>query len=284
MDCVRLGGWFVMLTAGVVAGAEPAPPEGGREIVVLNRGIGGNSSRDGLARFARDVVAARPEHLVLYFGINDALNSAKLVPLPEYRANLQAMIDQARTAGVRSIVLVTPNPVIASYVKARHPTHPQVDLAAHLATYDAVVRELVRANGLPLADLGSEVRRQGVPLEEERSVIRNQANCRSADGVHLTPAGNRLLASLCAAALGPAVEAGETVLCFGDSITYGAHTLGAGTACGETYPAWLWYLLNRLLGAAQGDRPPAVAPTPPASAQRRAPAAISPEPGARDPR
>lgn len=267
MACLYTARWLLAVAAGAAMGAEPGtgtPP--GREIVVLNRGVGGNSSRDGLARFQRDVEAAHPQHLILYFGINDALNSSKLVPLAEFRANLQAMVDRARSLGVRTIVLTTPNPIVASYVKARHPNHPQADLEAYLAGYDAAVRDLARADDLLLADLGREIRQSGVPVEDARSVIRNEANSRSADGVHLTAAGNRLLAGICARLLAGRAAPGETVLCFGDSITFGAHVPGAGSACGQTYPAWLWYFLNRPLGVAQGDAPPAAGT--PATANR----------------
>lgn len=92
---------------------------------------GGTS--EGLARFAT-VLAANPDHLVLYFGINDALNSAKLVGLTDYRNNLTSMVNQAIAAGVRKVFLVGIHPVNAGYVASRHPSHPQLlRLQDHLA-------------------------------------------------------------------------------------------------------------------------------------------------------
>jgi lysophospholipase L1-like esterase len=233
----------VLALAGLGEGSCPAA-ETAAGVTIQNRGVGGDSSRDGLRRFAADVEAARPQVLILYFGINDALNSAKLVGVDEFRANLQQMIDRARAVGVRVIILTTPNPIVAAYVRARHPTHPAPDLEAHLALYDAAVRDLAQRNGLPLADLHGAIAARAVPPEGADSLIRNQANSQSADGVHLTAEGYRLMAGLYAAILKDRIHPGNLVVCLGDSITFGAHMPGAGSAQGQTYPAWLNLLLN----------------------------------------
>ena len=227
-------------------------------ITVQNRGVGGDSSRDGLRRFAGAVEAVRPQALILYFGINDALNSAKLVSVEEFRANLQQMIDRARLAGVRTIVLTTPNPIVASFVRARHPRHPATDLEAHLALYAAAIRELAERNALPLADLQRAIAALGVPPDHADSLIRNHANSGAADGVHLTAAGYRFMADLYAAILKGRVRPGDVVVCFGDSITFGAHMEGAGSARGQTYPARLALLLDRPGGPAVAEPPAAV--------------------------
>lgn len=241
---------LLLATSLALTAADVAP------IQVLNRGIGGNSTRDGLSRYARDVEQEAPDHLVLYFGMNDALNSAKLVPVAEFRTNLQQMIDRARALKVKTIVLVAPNPIVASYVKQRHPKHPAEDLAAWLGQYDTVIRELATQNHLPLIDLHARFLAVAPDLESESSLIRNVANSKTADGVHPTAAGYQTMAERIAETLGDAVKPGEKVVCFGDSITFGAHMAGAGTATGDTYPAWLSLFLNRRIGAATGDRPP----------------------------
>ena len=226
-------------------------------VLVVNKGIGGHTSRDGLAPFERDVVAVKPDHLILYFGINDACNSRKLVPLPDFRRSMQAMIDRARTVGVKSIVLVTLNPIVSEYLLERHRTHPhQDDIKEHVATYDAAVRRLARENGLALADLRGLIERHGGATLKRESLVRNEANSRSRDGVHLTKQGYRLMAELFEPIFRDRVEPGEVVVCLGDSLTYGAHVAGAGTAFGSTYPAWLWLVLNRLTGTTDRETPP----------------------------
>ena len=233
----------------------PDPAETREPVAVVNKGIGGHTSKDGLRRYTRDVIEVGPDHLVLYFGINDACNSGKLVPVDTFIANIQQMIDRSPC---RSIVLVTPNPVMSEYLADRHPTHPQKhDFQGHLDKYDAAVRELAHKNGLPLADLRELVDRHGGAAASPTSLIRNEKNGGGRDGVHLTARGYKQMAAAVAAVLRDRVTPGEVVVCLGDSITYGAHMTGAGTARGDTYPAWLSLFLNRALGLTDAVRPPA---------------------------
>ena len=225
-----------MMTAQATAAAP--------RVMVENRGVGGHSSVNGLGRFQRDVEATPPQHLILYFGINDALNSGKLVSVETFRANLQQMIDRARACGVRTIVLTTPNPIVPEYLAERHPKHPQkADLNAHLATFDQAVRDLAKKNKLPFVDLARALAPFG-SVDGKKSLLRNAANSRSRDGVHLTAEGYRVMAGLYASVLKPLVKPGDRVVCLGDSITYGAAMKGAGTTHGQTYPAWLSHFLN----------------------------------------
>lgn len=234
-----------------LAGAVPA-----LDVLVINKGIGGNSSRDALRRFDRDVAEVKPDHLILYFAMNDALNSGKLVPLEEFRANLQKLIDQSKALGVKTIVLTTPNPIVGPLVKQRHPKHPQNDFDAWLSQFDQAIRELAQTNSLPLADLRKRVNDHCPDPDAKASLVRNVSNSKSKDGVHLSAKGYRIMGELMAETIGDRVKPGESVLCFGDSITYGAHMPGAGTIRGDTYPAWLSFLLNRKIGRVQGDAPP----------------------------
>ena len=225
-------------------------------VLVVNKGIGGHTSKNGLARFERDVVEVKPDHLILYFGINDACNSGKLVPLPDFNRSMQAMIDRAGQIGVKSVVLVTLNPVVPEYLLERHRTHPHRDgIKEHVAKYDTAVRELARQNELPIADLSGMIEEHGGATLKLHSLVRNEANSKSRDGVHLTEQGYRLMAELFEPIFRGRIEPGQVVVCLGDSLTYGAHVDGAGTAFGSTYPAWLWLVLNRLAGTTERKTP-----------------------------
>jgi len=240
------------MTLATIAILQAAP----EPIVVVNRGVGGSTTRDGLARFARDVEEVRPDHLVIYFGINDSANSRKLVPLDEFRRNLQTMIDRARAVGTQSIVLVTMNPILAEYWALRHPRHPQKDnIDAHMATYDSAIRKVAAANELPIADLRKLIEKHGSATTANESLIRNEANTKSKDGVHLREDGYRLMAELFVPIFRNKVKPGQVVVCLGASLTYRAHVDGQGTCYGQTYPAWLWLLLNRMVGTTDRDTP-----------------------------
>jgi acyl-CoA thioesterase-1 len=62
---------------------------------VLNSGISGNTTKDGLDRIAR-VIARHPQVVVVEFGGNDGLRG---LPLEQTQANLSSIIDQLQKSG-----------------------------------------------------------------------------------------------------------------------------------------------------------------------------------------
>ena len=220
-------------------------------ITVQNSGISGNNTNEGLARLPT-VLATNPDHLVLYFGINDALNSAKLVSLSTFSANLTSMVNQAFTANVRKVFLVGIHPVNAAYVASRHPSHPQLArLQDHLTEYNAAVANVATATGAIFIDWRSRFVEEspGTTIADATannidSLLRCVANTNDDDGVHLTVAGNNFLGVRTAQALSSEVVNGDLINCMGDSITFGFAMTGAGTATGDTYPGVLKTTLN----------------------------------------
>jgi lysophospholipase L1-like esterase len=82
------------------------------EIETFNRGISGETTRQGLERFATDVQALRPHVMTLQFGLNDCncWDSDEGLPRVSERAfsaNLVEMIERARRFGALEIVLAT---------------------------------------------------------------------------------------------------------------------------------------------------------------------------------
>ena len=80
---------------------------------VVNRGVGGDTVRDLATRWARDVLAERPDWLAVMIGINDVWRQfgdrpAEAVPLAEYDATLHRLLDRARAAGDPRLILLTP--------------------------------------------------------------------------------------------------------------------------------------------------------------------------------
>ena len=220
-------------------------------ITVQNSGVSGNNTHEGLARLAT-VLATNPDHLVLYFGINDALNSAKLVSLSTFSANLTSMVNQAFTANVRKVFLVGIHPVNPAYVASRHPSHPQLArLQDHLMEYNAAVASVATATGAIFIDWRSRFLEEspGTTIADATansidSLLRCVVNTNDDDGVHLTVAGNNILGVRVAQALSSEVVNGDLINCMGDSITFGFAITGAGTATGNTYPAVLKTTLN----------------------------------------
>lgn len=236
--------FFISLQCVIAAETEGA-------VTVLNRGFPGQNSREGLARLPK-VLTENPDHLVLFFGMNDAINSNKLVDLKEYRKSLKAMVEAANRAKVKSVVLVTIHPIDPVYVAPRHPRHPQRErLQEHLAEYDAVVRDVAKETGALLADWRARFLAESPGDTVEEAVADHKeclnlcvANSGTRNGNHPTADGYRFLADECARVLRKRVKAGETIVCFGDSLTYGSHMKGEGTATGETYPSFLFAAMS----------------------------------------
>ncbi|MDD6213828.1 MAG: SGNH/GDSL hydrolase family protein [Firmicutes bacterium] len=83
-------------------------------IRVTNSGIGGNTSRDLLARFDRDVVALNPDWVSICIGINDvwrqfdcpAMLNLQVMP-DEYEKNVETMILKVKDS-VKGIFILSP--------------------------------------------------------------------------------------------------------------------------------------------------------------------------------
>lgn len=157
---------------------------------VVNAGVGGNTTRDGLARFDRDVLDHHPAAVVIMFGLNDSWiddgKEASRIAVSEYRANLQAMIQKLKERKC-TIVLMTPNPALA-------PTYPPKRNAT-LKPYVDVVRELAAAEDVPLVD----IYRQFAELALEGADL----NAFFTDAMHPNPRGQRLIADALTAKLQP---------------------------------------------------------------------------------
>jgi len=221
------------------------------EIRVKNCAVPGANTRESLARLPK-ILRGKPDYLVILFGINDAAWPVKFVSLNEYGKNLMTMTEIARKSGVKSVFLVTIHPVNTAYLIERHPNHPQrKHLQEHLDQYNAVIRKVAKKTGAVLVDWRGRFLAESPGDSVESAVanrkdclLRCQANCGVRDGCHPTANGYRILAEEVGRALRGRVKAGETVLCFGDSITFGSHMEGEGTTTGNTYPAFLKSLLN----------------------------------------
>ena len=240
-------------------------------VTIYNRGIGGNNTANALSRIEKDVLSIKPDCLIVEFGMNDALNSQNLIEPETFEKNIRTIIAKAQQGNIKYIALVTINPVIEKYVRARHQKYPfSESLNERIEKYNQRIKALAHEENLLLIDLNELIIKNRGASEQAGSMIRNTANSRSADGVHLTADGSKLLAQAAAEQLKTVIKPGAAVVCFGDSITFGANLKGAGTISGETYPAHLSTLLNKQLGleapaAATEPEPAAISVTSPAN-------------------
>ncbi|MBN2311819.1 MAG: FAD-dependent oxidoreductase [Candidatus Hydrogenedentes bacterium] len=161
---------------------------------VINAGVGGCTSGEGLARLDEDVLRYKPAAVVILFGANDSILTGPKefrTPVDAYEANLRAMIERCTAHGA-SVVLCTVLPMISEPYFERHPKEyyePEGGLDAILGRYRAAALRVAESMDVPALDL------YGL-LKDDLSVL---GEC----GVHPNAKGERRLAALVADALRP---------------------------------------------------------------------------------
>lgn len=107
------------------------------QVKVINAGISGHSTTEGLARLDRDVLQHKPDLVTISFGLNDMTR----VPEEQFVDQLKLLVARCREAHAQ-VVLCTPNAVIST---AGRP-------AEKLIRYCDRIRELGRAWNIPVCD------------------------------------------------------------------------------------------------------------------------------------
>lgn len=157
-----------------------------RSTQVVNYGIGGNTSREGLARM-EEVLSCGPDLVLVEFGGNDATDDSKRhVSLDEFTANLEAIKNDVEAIGAQMILITFP-PVVNDWsthnAKEWHTKHGGVD--QHVELYRQRTRDFAAENQLLLIDIDAALREAGKANGWEKYFV--------ADGVHLNEGGNALI-------------------------------------------------------------------------------------------
>lgn len=141
-------------------------------IEMINRGIPGNTSDDGLARLRRDVLDRDPHLVLIQFALNDAYMGSSPGRL---KKNIKSMIDRIRLDTSAEILLLTSCAI----------NHEEENRVAR-AFYQSII-DLGDEENLPVARVHrywEEKIREGIP---HRSLVQG-------DMVHPTVEGYRLMA------------------------------------------------------------------------------------------
>lgn len=216
-----------------------------KKFTVLNKGIAGNSSQDLVKRLDRDVLAENPDLVILLVGSNDMINSKKFVSYPAFRANYERLLTKLQAQDIDVLVL-SPPPVDTGYVFQRHDRKLFREAPnSKLDSLNRLIRQLAQGRQVHYLDLYGAFRQQGSPSRQVQSLLVNEANSGIADGLHPTRQGYQFMAAEIYRYLKQhqLLKHNRRIICFGDSITYGAFMDGKGTTEGDTYPAYLKKLL-----------------------------------------
>lgn len=161
---------------------EKSRPDSG--IKVIGAGIGGNKVPNLEARLEKDVLAHKPNVVVIYIGINDVWHSTRGqgTEIGAFETGLRSLIKRCTDAGAR-VILSTP-----SVIDEKHDGSNALDKM--LDEYAAVSRKVAMETGTTLLDL----RAAFIANLKEYNTANEPRGILTGDGVHLNDAGNRFVA------------------------------------------------------------------------------------------
>ncbi|MBR7145408.1 MAG: SGNH/GDSL hydrolase family protein [Lentisphaeria bacterium] len=215
------------------------------EYKVYNAGFPGDTTLELLKRFNRDAAQHQPDVVVLLVGSNDMFYPGHILDLATYEKNLNAPLDRINNINARAILLTAPrflkNLLIENFPETIN--HP-VSLDDRLEMLNDTIRQTADRRDIPLVDIFRFID----PVDETASsLVMNPANSNRRDGMHMTGEGCKVIAENVYKAVKTNYPEAKTVVCLGDSITYGVYMTGKGSADidADTYPGQLCKMLNK---------------------------------------
>jgi len=196
-DQEPLGRGYVHLLHCLLRAQHPELP-----IVIENAGQSGHTVRDLKRRWSADVIARRPDQLIVSVGINDVWRAFEpgredqAVPLSEYVETLTTLVAQAKASRPMSALLLTPFLIEPS---------PHDPFRQAVLERVAAVRDVGEQLGVPVVSLQEKF---------DAALAHRPPAEWSDDRVHVTLEGHMLIALATLEALersGPGLHAG-TVL------------------------------------------------------------------------
>ena len=151
----------------------------GAKVTMIPAGISGHKSNQMLVRLEKDVLQKKPHWMTLSCGVNDVWHGEKGVPLPQYKANITAIVERVQAAGIKVMILT-------STMITEDQKNP---LNQKLADYNAFLRELAKEKACVLADLNLEMQAAlaSGPTDPRGTTL-------TTDGVHMNGLGNTMMA------------------------------------------------------------------------------------------
>ncbi|MCI9414423.1 MAG: hypothetical protein HFJ79_04475 [Clostridiales bacterium] len=123
---------------------------------LVNAGIGGHTSADGIARFDRDVAAANPDYVVIAFGTNDFVRwgADPTVTLDNYRQNMSSLVGRVRALDATPLLFTAPYVRDDAWMKGVG-TYPDGEdtLTDSIDVYNRTIREIAAEQAVDLVDM-----------------------------------------------------------------------------------------------------------------------------------
>ncbi|HFK2915005.1 TPA: SGNH/GDSL hydrolase family protein [Stenotrophomonas maltophilia] len=158
----------------------------------LNRGISGQTTAQMLVRFPQDVLALKPQVVVILAGTNDIAGNTGSSTQAMIEDNLHAMVDLARAHGI-AVVLASVLPV------SDYPWLPGTAPAPKVRALNTALKRYADAQQLVYLDYYTPMANAAGGLDPQLAE----------DGVHPTAKGYAVMAPLAEAAVKRALEHGN---------------------------------------------------------------------------
>ena len=152
----------------------------GVKATMIPAGISGHKSNDMLGRLENDVLSKKPDWMTLSCGVNDVWHGANGVPLDKYKENITKIVEQCQAAGVKVMILTS------TMIGEDQPNPNNQKLIA----YNDFLRSLAKDKKCLLADLNADMQAAIAKAGPDK-----KGNLLTADGVHMNPAGNVMMAT-----------------------------------------------------------------------------------------
>jgi lysophospholipase L1-like esterase len=171
------GGFVHLVVDGLAAN--------GVKITPIPAGVGGNRSPEMLARVDADVIAKKPDWLLLSCGVNDVWSRS--IDLDTFKKNITAIVDKAQAAGIK-VMILPPTPIYEA---------SKQEFNDNIPSYVDFMKQLAKERNLPYADIHQAwldyIAAHAQP---------NNGNIVTIDGVHPNPDGHLVFAKTILAAFG----------------------------------------------------------------------------------
>jgi lysophospholipase L1-like esterase len=153
----------------------------------VNRGISGQTTSQILLRFRQDVIALKPEIVVVLAGTNDIAENMGPISPEAIEDNLMSMVELAQKNGIR--------PILASVLPAAaYPWRPEIQPIEKIAVLNRWIKAYAAKEGIGYLDYYAA-------MVDEKHGIKAEW---SSDGVHPNQAGYAVMAPLAADAIAKA--------------------------------------------------------------------------------
>lgn len=180
-------GWVAQLAAHVAE----AVASRGRDVLVINSSINGNTTRQALERMPYDVQSQRVDCLIVQFGLNDCNywhsdNGVPRVSPKAFGANLEEIMTRAVTFGARRIIVNTNHPTTRT---SETLPFASITFQESNSRYNEIIRGVATQYRGPV--ILNDVARHIDDLVRQGQVA-NVADLLLDDGLHLNERGHRI--------------------------------------------------------------------------------------------